>query len=65
MKFQRETATHASALPHEFEVAEDLAASVCEVCQGSPHDPRHRAWERQQLAERERAQMHVEREIGS
>jgi hypothetical protein len=65
-QFRRETATSEADLPHEFQEQEKASeAQLCVVCETTPRDPRHRAWERQQLSDRERAQAEVVREIGS
>ncbi len=62
MKFKRETATRATDLPHEFAGA----AQLCDACGTESKDPRHQAWEKQDLAERERASHEVfPRETGS
>lgn len=63
MKFRRETATKEADLPHEFAEAE--LVPVCAVCTLPADEARHLAWERQELAERERASQDVAREIGS
>ncbi len=63
-KIQRETATHLADLPHEFEA--HPATRTCDVCQSDPGDPRHVAFERARLADRERASADgFSREIGS
>lgn len=61
-RFRRETATEQAALPHQMQ---PQTTQICEVCQAGPNDLRHAAWERQQLADRERAQQELRREIGS
>ncbi len=60
MKFRRETATSEADLPHEF-----IGEQVCQVCTQPAADARHQAWERQELAERERAGHDFRREVGS
>jgi hypothetical protein len=60
-RFQRETATNEADLPHEFAGYQQ----VCDTCMMLPADARHKAWERQELAERERAGLELKREIGS
>ncbi len=66
-KFQRETATDVGELPHRFEpTGAPVTTSICDVCESAAYDPRHKAWEQQQLADRERAAMgDVQREMGS
>jgi hypothetical protein len=65
--FRRETATDVAALPHEFELAatQDVVRS-CDVCGQASGDPRHVAWEQQNLLDRERARVEMfGRETGS
>lgn len=61
-KFTRETATEIAALPHRFDSQDPRD---CQVCHTPVEDLRHLAWERQQLADRERAAAEIKREIGS
>jgi hypothetical protein len=60
--FERETATQAQDLPHAFEGAG--RGMPCDVCALGSDDPRHLAWEQQQV--REKAAEAVDfRELGS
>ncbi len=61
--FIRERATEIADLPHEFAGVEN--AGACLTCRAALGDPRHVAWERAELASRERAQEEVKREFGS
>jgi hypothetical protein len=63
VKFRRETATAEADLPHEF--AETEQTPVCAICSQPSDEVRHLAWERQEVAERERASQALNREIGS
>jgi hypothetical protein len=67
MKFQRENATEAADLPHEFADWSEPGWSEpqCGVCTAVEDDPRHLAWERQQLVDRETASASFSRELGS
>lgn len=66
-KFQRETATEKAELPHEFTEhdEQDERSTRCYVCTGGARDPRHLAWEQEQLSNIERAQSDIRREMGS
>lgn len=52
--FTPETATHEEDLPHRFQESVG-SAFACEVCGCASDEPRHAAWEKAQLVERERA----------
>lgn len=67
MKFPRESATHTPDLPHQWQAAQDATAMAsCDVCGAGVDDPRHASWEKNQLAERERAgSEEMTREFGS
>lgn len=60
--FERETATHGEDLPHAFEAAG--RGVPCEVCALGSDDPRHLAWEQQQVREKAAANTDF-RELGS
>lgn len=64
-KLVREKATSEADLPHKFAERAEAPSLICSVCQTGSQDPRHRAWEAQQLAEREQAQAQFQRETGS
>lgn len=61
--FIRETATQVADLPHEFDGVQN--AGACLTCRAALGDPRHVAWERAELASRERAREELQREFGS
>ncbi len=64
-KFQRETATQAADMPHRF-ISD--SGEYCGVCSEKATTPLHSAWERQSVADAERAQhddVPFAREIGS
>jgi hypothetical protein len=61
VKFQRESATSATELPHEFVGANP----VCDACATAADDARHRAWETQELLDREKSSQVFIRETGS
>jgi hypothetical protein len=66
MMLGRENATAKEALPHEYVYAENaIAGGGCEVCSMDERDERHLAWQHEQQVGRERANMRIEREIGS
>ncbi len=62
-KFQRETATRLEDLPHHFTGAG--RGVPCEVCTAASDDPRHLAWEQQQIREQALAKSPDFRELGS